>query len=299
MSTKDRTSEFRKILQQMQRSNETQPKNDARKAKESSAQLRNFMLSARQIGRDLTHTLAKLEKLTLLAKRKSLFDDKPGEIDRLVDIIRQDTAQLNKNIGNLQQLAKQSGLSSNPRQQLQTHSSSVVVGLQSRLAKMSNEFKSVLELRTSNMREQQKRREKFSQAPPLTRSEFAVNPSTSLLNNDESRSPDTPSTSHDDTTLQIFDEQDAYLQEREGAMQHIQSTIVELGGIFQQLATMVSEQEEMITRIDSNVENAEMNVEMAHDELLKYFRSISSNRWFFAKVFGLLFFFVILFIALL
>ena len=32
-------------------------------------------------------------------------------------------------------------------------------------------------------------------------------------------------------------------------MQNIEQTIVELGGIFQQLATMVKEQEEMVQRL--------------------------------------------------
>ena len=53
-------------------------------------------------------------------------------------------------------------------------------------------------------------------------------------------------------------------------MHTIESTIVELGGIFTQLAHMVKEQEEMVQRIDSNVEDTALNVEMGHNEILKY-----------------------------
>ena len=42
--------------------------------------------------------------------------------------------------------------------------------------------------------------------------------------------------------------QDSYIQSRADTMQNIEQTIVELGGIFQQLATMVKEQEEMVQR---------------------------------------------------
>ena len=112
------------------------------------------------------------------------------------------------------------------------------------------------------------------------------------------------------------DETDSYLQSRSDAVQSIESTIVELGGIFQQLALMVREQEEMVQRyieldhfmikddfyiflyyfrIDSNVEDAQLNVEAAHDELLRYFRSISSNRWLMFKVFGIVLIFVVIF----
>merc|ERR1711992_314712 len=82
-----------------------------------------------------------------------------------------------------------------------------------------------------------------------------------------------------------------YLQSRADAMQNIESTIVELGGIFNQLATMIKEQEEIMVRIDSNVEEAGMNVEQGHSEILKYFQSVSSNRWLMVKIFGVLIFF--------
>lgn len=42
--------------------------------------------------------------------------------------------------------------------------------------------------------------------------------------------------------------QDTYIQSRADTMQNIEQTIVELGGIFQQLAHMVKEQEEMVQR---------------------------------------------------
>lgn len=48
-------------------------------------------------------------------------------------------------------------------------------------------------------------------------------------------------------------------------------------------------------RIDSNVDDAQLNVEAAHDELLRYFRSVSSNRWLMLKVFGVVLVFVVIF----
>lgn len=48
--------------------------------------------------------------------------------------------------------------------------------------------------------------------------------------------------------------QTAYIQQRGQAIEAIESTINELGSIFGQLAGMVSEQSEMIQRIDANTE---------------------------------------------
>jgi len=42
--------------------------------------------------------------------------------------------------------------------------------------------------------------------------------------------------------------QDSYIRSRSEAMLNIEQTIVELGTIFQQLAHMVKEQEEMVQR---------------------------------------------------
>lgn len=98
------------------------------------------------------------------------------------------------------------------------------------------------------------------------------------------------------TQMMLYDESDQYVQERAETMQNIESTIVELGGIFQQLAHMVKEQEEMVERIDTNVQDAELNIEAAHGEILKYFQTVSKNRWLMIKIFGVLIFFFIFFI---
>lgn len=97
----------------------------------------------------------------------------------------------------------------------------------------------------------------------------------------------------------MYDETDNYLQNRAETMQYIESTIVEIGGIFQQLAHMVKEQEETVERIDSNVADAELNIEAAHAQIVKYFHSVSSNRWLMIKIFGVLIMFFIFFVVFL
>ncbi|KAJ0049933.1 hypothetical protein NL108_005237, partial [Boleophthalmus pectinirostris] len=235
----------------------------------------DFTVMAKRIGKDLSNTFAKLEKLTILAKRKSLFDDKAVEIEELTYIIKQDINSLNKQIAQLQDLVRSRGGPGG--RHIQTHSNTIVVSLQSKLASMSNDFKSVLEVRTENLKQQRSRREQFSQ-PPTTSSPLMANnfrsrkkgaqephaareprydyqgytPSkeSSVLMQDESRSLGDVAIDMDSQTnplqLQLIDEQDSYIQSRADTMQNIESTIVELGSIFQQLAHMVKEQEETI-----------------------------------------------------
>lgn len=94
--------------------------------------------------------------------------------------------------------------------------------------------------------------------------------------------------------------QDTYLESRAEALHNVESTITELGGIFQQLAHLVKEQGEVAIRIDENMDDTLSNVDQAQGHLMKYLNRISSNRWLAIKillvllVFGLFF---VLFVA--
>merc|ERR1719478_1759025 len=87
-----------------------------------------------------------------------------------------------------------------------------------------------------------------------------------------------------------------YTNSRAEAVQSVQRTIGELATMFQKMAVMVTAQEEMIQRIDHDVDDTMTNVEQGQEHLLKYFHYISSNRWLILKVFCILIFFVVFFV---
>jgi len=312
---RDRTSEFQSALKSLQNRAQV-PRmhpnvgNFQNKAiNHNVQQYAEFMQTAKIIGRNISGTYGKLEELALCAKTKSLFDDKSPRINELTNIIKDDINMLNKDIAKLQNIAKSQRTHG---KHLQSHSSGVVVGLQSKLASISSDFKQVLQVRTENLKEQKHRQDQFSQGPvtsSLPPSAFTRYHQGSVLfaeDNYQSQSGGDVAIDLGDpmlrqrniqSQLQLADETDVVL-ERANAMQSIESTIVELGSIFQQLATMVKEQDEIVNRIGTNVDEAEMNVEAAHTELLRYFRSVASNRWLMIKVFGMLLFFFVIFIFL-
>lgn len=238
-----------------------------------------------------------------MAKKKSLFDDRPTEIQELTYIIKGDLNSLNQQIARLQEVSKSQRKQTSGKHLL-SHSSNMVVALQAKLANMSTDFKQILEVRTENLKQQKTRRDQFSQggiasAPPPSRVGNTSQPSLLM----ESEYDEVGGTSENQPLIpksqqmMMYDESDSYLQQRAETMQNIESTIVELGGIFQQLAHMVKEQEEMVERIDTNILDMGLNVDMAHNEILKYFRTVSRNRSLMIKIFGVLilffFFFVI------
>ncbi|RGB34517.1 t-SNARE [Rhizophagus diaphanus] len=256
-----------------------------------------FAKMAAAIGKDINITAAKLQKLTKLAKRKTLFDDRPVEISELTYIIKQDIAKLNKQIALLQQYVRDHKKNN---KQADEHSSNVVVMLQSKLASTSMSFKDVLEIRTQNMKASKDRKEQFmfssnqqtdipaTDSPLYNTQRRNVQQNTDFLALDMS--------SGQAQQLQFIDQQDNYIESRATAIESIESTIAELGNIFQQLATMVAEQRETVQRIDANTDDIQTHVEGAQKELLKYYASISSNRWLMVKIFAVIIFFFLIFI---
>ncbi|KAF6779457.1 hypothetical protein AHF37_01329 [Paragonimus kellicotti] len=88
---------------------------------------------------------------------------------------------------------------------------------------------------------------------------------------------------------------DQEIRQRDATIKRVESTIVQLGEIYQQFSTLVHEQSDIVTRIDSSTDEAEMNVGSAHEHLLLYFRTISSRRAFMLKVFAVIFICFLLF----
>lgn len=122
MSCRDRTVEFRSAVKSLQSSSSGKVNNGYRVGRYASENRRSpkpspFTLLSRQIGKDISNTFNKLE-LAILAKRKSLFNDKPVEIQKLTYIIKQDINNLNQQLTGLQQLvSRKDGNNS-----VQTHS---------------------------------------------------------------------------------------------------------------------------------------------------------------------------------
>ncbi|XP_076632873.1 syntaxin 5 [Colletes latitarsis] len=308
MTSRDRTNEFVNAIRTMQSRTVTQAAvlQNPRRARQLQS-YSNFMMIAKSIGKNITSTYTKLEKLALLAKRKSIFNDRQMEIEELTNIIKTDLKSLNYQIGKLQELGKKQrdGYGASQSHHIASHSSSIVMALQSKLANMSTHFKNVLEVRSENMREEQSRRQQFTQGSVSTMlpPSVAGKQGSLLLQEQESASSVAidlePAIGQLSLQRAIHDDTEAYVQSRAETMQNIESTIIELGGIFQQLAHMVKEQEEMVERIDSNIEDTELNVEAAHAEILKYFQSVTNNRWLMIKIFAVLIFFFIFFVVFL
>jgi syntaxin 5 len=303
MILRDRTTEFVNVIRSLKGRHEarTVTVRKSRKAKyiESYSE---FMKIARTIGKNAGSTCTKLEKLNLLVKRKSLFNDRSREIQELAYIIKEDLNCLNQQTARLREVVRNQEQSQQYGRQILSHSSSVVRALETKHFSMFREYKQVLELRTENLKQLKNRRDEFSHSnvtssfPPSAISghhQGSVLLAEGVCINMEEHSPLLPVAQKQEL---IYDETDNYLQIRAETMQNIESTVVELGGIFQQLAHVVKEQGDMVERIDANVQEADVNVEGAHNEIVRYFQNITSNRRLMIKIFPVLIFFFLFFV---
>ncbi|KZO95950.1 putative syntaxin [Calocera viscosa TUFC12733] len=325
MPVQDRTNEFRACVESIRNRSAVIPSKGAEQKQRLLAnggkqrEKSEFARMAAGIGNDISGTTLKLNKLAQLAKRKTLFDDRPVEISELTYIIKQDIANINKQIAQLQTYVKSQRAPAgkgNAGKQVEEHNSNVVVLLQTKLAHTSQTFADVLETRTQNMKASKDRTDQFmytassaaSQPPPQNSLLFNQQPQEGTPSKGKARetngdvlaldmaAAEEGQGGGDFMQMQLLEQQDNYIQSRSTAIESIESTMAELGQIFVQLSRMVAEQGETVQRIDADTTDIATNVSAAQRELLKYYTSISSNRWLMLKIFGVLIVFFLIFI---
>mmetsp|Transcript_25253 Transcript_25253/g.51074 ORF Transcript_25253/g.51074 Transcript_25253/m.51074 type:complete len:286 (-) Transcript_25253:127-984(-) len=284
MGVVDRTDEFRQILAQLSAKGDV-PGVQSLDGPVPQAQSELNVWSA-EIGSEIHQASMKVQELRKMARKKGIFEDKTSEIQELTYGVKQDIQSLNQKIEALERKAKGTG----PNRNYQAHSSNMVETLKTRLLEVTKDFKDALEDRTKALEQQDKRRNLYSAGQGAATNPFAQKSRPSPTGNPEDL---------EGGGAQAQALATGYQSSRVEAVQSVQRTIGELAQMFQKMAVMVTAQEEMIQRIDHDVDDTLSNVNAAQDDLLKYFHHISSNRGLIIKVFLILIFFVVFFVVFL
>jgi len=285
MGVVDRTAEFRQILQELAVKQPAAVQQAAGASPVSHVQSQLNQFSA-EIGAGIHNTHLKLQELRKMAKAKGIFNDRTHEIQELTYTIKQDIEQLNQKIEVLERQAK--GNATNRSNA--AHSNTMVDTLKMRILEVTKEFKDALELRTKALESQDNRRQMYN---------FGAGNSGAALNFQNQKpsgnmlDPESGGMGGGMAQTQL------YHNSRADAVQSVQKTIGELSQMFLKMASLVTAQEEMIQRIDHDVDETLSNVEQGQDHLLKYFQHMSSNRFLIMKVFAILIFFVVFFVVFL
>lgn len=327
LSVRDRTKDFLSVAERLKKSLVSENVVSSSGGSKSEVQRSavavqsEFNRRASKIGFAIHQTSQKLSKLAKLAKRTSVFDDPTMEIQELTAVIKQDITALNSAVVDLQLHSNSRNENGNISSDTSSHSTTVVDDLKNRLMSTTKEFKEVLTKRTENLKVHENRKQLFSSTaskdssnPFVRQHPLAAKPASASSAPPPPWANGSPSSSQLFSRKQIDGEsqpllqqqqqqqqqlvplQDSYMQSRSEALQNVESTIHDLGSIFNQLATLVSQQGELAIRIDENMDDTLGNVEGAQGALLKYLNSISSNRWLMIKIFFVLVFFLMIFL---
>ncbi|XP_077225171.1 syntaxin of plants 31 isoform X2 [Tasmannia lanceolata] len=330
-SYRDRTSEFRFLSERLKKIEgipEAKGKENDRETSTSASAIlarSEFNKKASRIGSGIYETSQKISRLSKLAKRSSMFDDPVREIQELTALIKNDITALNVAVSDLQALQNLEVSDGNCSQDRAVHATTICDDLKNRLMGTTKHFKDVLTTRTENLKAHENRKQIFStnasrenpflhnpkavtEPPPWSNTSDASSslpPSAMASNGVQSSNQlrrrlavDSTPSHHMEVSMlqQVVPRQENYTQSRAVALQNVESTISELGGIFTQLATMVAQQGELAIRIDDNMDESLSNVENARGALLKHLNRISSNRWLLIKIFAILILFLMIFV---
>lgn len=282
MGVVDRTAEFRHILQELsvKQGANCQPQAGPAPVSHVQSQLNAF---SAEIGAGIHNCHLKLQELRKMAKAKGIFNDRTHEIQELTYTIKTDIEQLNQKIEVLERQAKGHG----NNRSYTAHSNNMVDTLKTRLLEVTKEFKDALELRTKALESQDSRRQMYSFSSGNSANPFAQ------------QKPTGNAADLEGGPASGMAQAQCYHNSRADAVQSVQKTIGELSQMFLKMASLVTAQEEMIQRIDHDVDETLTNVEQGQDHLLKYFQHMSSNRFLIMKVFAILMFFVVFFVVFL
>jgi len=274
----DRTSEFNTILA---RSRGGASHKDSIKQGQVSGQIQaqtELNALAKEISDAVATASLRVSELRKLAKSTALFDDKTARVQALSFHVNEDIRSLNQKIANLEeQMAAQT------RHLNKTHCVNMVQILKMRLGEVVREAKMALEDRTNALQQQDERRHRISSG------RFALAGARPFGKQGNGLQVQTQDWECDGCQLQADGS-------RMHATKKLQSSIAELAAMFTQTASLVQEQQEKLGRIDADMDVAQTNVEDAQNELLDYWRRMSSNNKLIVKVFAILIFFVVFFV---
>lgn len=343
----DRTSEFLRLTATAASLSSSSTSSSSSKPKAAKVETRSaFHDAAADIARGVHRTSGVLARLAKLVRRQGLFDDPTEEINNLIYRIKQDLDELNTKCDSAQQYVENKKRSLGEKNQSASHNTKVVSQLKTDLMTATKDFKSVLEMRSSKMKDQQVRKVELTGEGVLSpMRQFHASQGSSSSSGAGGRgrggAGEGASQRFDDEkgVLQGSQQQtnrdsnggmkmmspynhtlatgaagnqphmnlqqqqlllappqaSQYYDQREQAVTEVEKTIGELGTLFKRLTTMIHEQQELVERIDDDIEASVNNAERAHSILLKTYESVSSNRTLYMKIGAILAIFIVFF----
>lgn len=282
---RDRSEDLYKLFQSCRSSKVvTEP----REVLHSTNEVRQFSLFAQAFSRNIASVSTVILQLTEISGRRNIFDDQSAELTRLTHVVKTTLQKLHQDLEELEAL-KSAAVQSQRRapvhdtfrnvsqRSAEKHSETVVQSLKSKLAKTGQEFRIALQNQSQSMKTNSSRRQHFSSSDQPQSFESVLNQETEQYQQ------------------QVTVGNVQYNRQRMQEAMQIESAVAEVNALFNDFTRLVHEQDDVIVRIDANVDDSLRNVNAGNNELLRYLAHLSSNRGLILKILGFLFMFLLFF----
>ncbi|UKK02165.2 syntaxin 5 [Theileria orientalis] len=227
------------------------------------------------IYKELAKAQSKLTELSQLAKKRSLYVDNTSLIENLTSEIKSIITYTSNSIDSFEKRANSYKFRNNDSKK---HYNNIISQLRNEIVEITKSFKETLHHRAQVMLEQENRRKLYSNTE-LYNQNWGGNRQRFMLQQDvEAEQLDLES------GITVKPSSSVISDARAEALANVQRAIGDLTQIFQKVTTYVVQQDEMINRIDFDTEVSLSNVKTAKNELMKYYRRISSNRGLVIKI---------------
>jgi syntaxin 5 len=290
-----------------------------------------FHVKASEIAKGVHRTSGVLKKLTDLVRSQGLFNDPTEEINNMVYRIKQDLDEMNNMCDSAQKYVDGKKKLLGEKNQLTNHNGKVVSQLKTDLMHTTKDFKTVLETRASKMKETQTRKVALTGQSPVRLLQSAQKPGKGtgagkypmpMDGHKDGLNPMTigsPSPYNNGTALTEFGGQDGgndfaqqsqqmmfaplainqYYDSRVQAVSEVDKTITELGTIFKRLSEMILAQQELVERIDEDVEQASDKINDTTKLLTNLYNNGNNNKALYTKIGVLMALFTLFFVLFL
>lgn len=246
-----------------------------------------------KVNLELSKCSFKLKELGTLARKRSIYVDHTAEIENLTAEVKESINLISTGIDALEAAV---GRMRYKNEHTRKHYENLLASLRRQLCDLTKNFKDTLYQRAQIMIQQESRRRMYS-------------------HNDLDRKPSLSAQGRRRFNLQQAIEGDQLMDIESGeveapsrsvvadakaeALANVQRAIGELTQIFHRVTTLVTQQDEMIQRIDADTVESLDNVIAAQSELTKYYKRISNNGALILKVFCTIVAFIIVYIMFL
>ncbi|KAJ6230507.1 syntaxin-5 [Anaeramoeba flamelloides] len=303
----NRTSEFFRIAQNIQenRSN-LQTQEPVEKTKILNKNYDKFFQQASVIENYLQKSRNYLQELSRLSQESNLLQNHTSQIHFLSKEIKANIQTISQNLINLKKLCTKTSIESN---QSFKHRILVFESLKNELTKLTKSFQVALEKETEILEKQEQRKSQFM-SPNRSFMNFANPQNTLSYSTDQSQTPfeveiiDPDENNYQNQNWNNHQNQRStfrnrsYNEARVNVVEEIESTISEIGTVFEKMSSIVESHDHHINWIDQNMDETLYNINQGENELRKYFKSITSNRGLIIKIFAILIIFIIIFVLI-